>query len=103
MLNYYPNQVAQQLKTGQARMIGLPVPSIVNPSFSALACEADLVAKKRQLRVLIGNDDGKENTFPVVEIGLGHARAGDRHPGLLIDGGTRFFVMTVLQFRYPDW
>lgn len=36
-------------------MIGLLVPSIVNPSFAALAREVDLAAKKRQLRVLIGN------------------------------------------------
>jgi DNA-binding LacI/PurR family transcriptional regulator len=34
-LNYFPNRVAQQLKTGQAKMIGLLVPSIVNPSFAA--------------------------------------------------------------------
>ena len=54
-LNYFPNRVAQQLKTGQAKMIGLLVPSIVNPSFAALAREVDLAAKKRQLRVLIGN------------------------------------------------
>ena len=53
-LNYFPNRVAQQLKTGQAKMIGLLVPSIVNPSFAALAREVDLAAKKRQLRVLIG-------------------------------------------------
>lgn len=55
ILNYYPNRIAQQLKTGQARMIGLLVPSIVNPSFAALAREVDLAAKKRQYRVLIGN------------------------------------------------
>lgn len=54
-LNYFPNRVAQQLKTGQAKMIGLLVPSIVNPSFAALAREVDLAAKKRQFRVLIGN------------------------------------------------
>lgn len=54
-LNYFPNRVAQQLKTGQSKMIGLLVPSIVNPSFAALAREVDLAAKKRQYRVLIGN------------------------------------------------
>ena len=54
-LNYFPNRVAQQLKTGQAKMIGLLVPSIVNPSFAALAREVDLAAKERQYRVLIGN------------------------------------------------
>lgn len=54
-LNYHPNRVAQQLKTGQAKMIGLLVPSIVNPSFAALAREVDLAAKKHQYRVLLGN------------------------------------------------
>lgn len=54
-LNYFPNRVAQQLKTGHAKMIGLLVPSIVNPSFAALAREVDLAAKKRLYRVLIGN------------------------------------------------
>ena len=54
-LNYFPNRVAQQLKTGQAKMIGLLVPSIVNPSFAALAREVDLAAKKHLYRVLIGN------------------------------------------------
>ena len=43
-LNYFPNRVAQQLKTGQAKMIGLLVPSIVNRA-----------AKKHLHRVLIGN------------------------------------------------
>lgn len=54
-LNYFPNRVAQQLKTGQAKMIGLLVPSIVNPSFASLVREVDLAAKKRFYRVLIGN------------------------------------------------
>ncbi len=54
-LNYFPNRVAQQLKTGRAKMIGLLVPSIVNPSFASLVREVDLAAKKRFYRVLIGN------------------------------------------------
>lgn len=54
-LNYFPNRVAQQLKTGQAKMIGLLVPSIVNPSFAALARAVDQAAKQRFYRVLIGN------------------------------------------------
>ncbi|WP_058911918.1 LacI family DNA-binding transcriptional regulator [Entomohabitans teleogrylli] len=60
-LNYHPNRVAQQLKTGQAKMIGLLVPSIVNPSFAALAREVDLAAKARQYRVLLGNTYRQED------------------------------------------
>ncbi|EMH4163284.1 LacI family DNA-binding transcriptional regulator [Pluralibacter gergoviae] len=60
-LGYSPNRAAQQLKTGQARMIGLLVPSIVNPSFAALAREVDLAAGSRQFRVLLGNTYRKES------------------------------------------
>lgn len=54
-LEYHPNRIAQQLKTGQAKMFGLLVPSIINPSFAALAREVDLAAKTHQYRVLLGN------------------------------------------------
>lgn len=54
-LNYQPNRIAQQLKTGQTRMIGLLVPSIVNPSFAMLTREIDRAAKASQYRVLLGN------------------------------------------------
>ncbi|KFB98041.1 ribose operon repressor [Trabulsiella guamensis ATCC 49490] len=60
-LNYLPNRVAQQLKTGQARMIGLLVPSIVNPSFAMLTREVDRVAKANQYRVLLGNTYRQED------------------------------------------
>lgn len=60
-LGYSPNRAAQQLKTGQARMIGLLVPSIVNPSFAALAREVDLAASSRQFRVLLGNTYRQES------------------------------------------
>ncbi|EIZ90924.1 hypothetical protein SEEN185_19751 [Salmonella enterica subsp. enterica serovar Newport str. CVM 35185] len=42
-------------------MFGLLVPSIVNPSFSALACEIDLAARQHSYRVLLGNTYRKEN------------------------------------------
>lgn len=54
-LNYQPNRIAQQLKTGHVHMFGLLVPSIVNPSFSALAREVDLAAREHHYRVLLGN------------------------------------------------
>lgn len=60
-LNYYPNKVAQQLKTGQAKMFGLLVPSIINPSFAALAREVDIAAKRCHYRVLLGNTYRQEN------------------------------------------
>lgn len=65
-LNYQPNRIAQQLKTGLVRMFGLLVPSIVNPSFSALAREVDLAAREHNYRVLLGNtyrQDDEERAF----------------------------------------
>lgn len=66
-LNYHPNRAAQQLKTGHAKMIGLLVPSIVNPSFAALAREVDLAAKNNHgYRVLLGNtyrEEDEEQAF----------------------------------------
>ncbi len=65
-LNYKPSRIAQQLKTGQARMLGLLVPSIVNPSFSVLAREVDLAASEHHYRVLLGNTyrrEEEERTF----------------------------------------
>ena len=60
-LNYQPNRIAQQLKTGQTRMIGLLVPSIVNPSFAMLTREIDRAAKANQYRVLLGNTYRQED------------------------------------------
>lgn len=60
-LNYQPNRIAQQLKTGRVRMFGLLVPSIINPSFSALAREVDLAAREHHYRVLLGNTYRQED------------------------------------------
>jgi len=60
-LNYHPNRIAQQLKTGVVHMFGLLVPSIVNPSFSALAREVDLAAREHNYRVLLGNTYRQED------------------------------------------
>lgn len=76
-LNYQPNRIAQQLKTGQVRMFGLLVPSIVNPSFSALAREIDLAARAHNYRVLLGNtyrQEEEEQAF--IEDMLAHGVRG---------------------------
>src|SRR6185437_8380145 len=55
-LQYQPNRAAQQLKTGQVKMLGLLVPSIVNPSFAALVREIELAAKQNYgYQVLLGD------------------------------------------------
>ncbi|MBJ3816495.1 LacI family transcriptional regulator [Shimwellia pseudoproteus] len=60
-LGYHPlrNMPAQD-KT-QSPIIGLLVPSIVNPSFSALAHEIDLAARAYRYRVLLGNSYRQED------------------------------------------
>ncbi|WP_140919810.1 LacI family DNA-binding transcriptional regulator [Limnobaculum xujianqingii] len=65
-LQFSPNRAARQLKTGQVNMLGLLVPSIVNPSFAELAHEIDIAAKQHGYRVLLGNtyrNQEEERTF----------------------------------------
>jgi DNA-binding LacI/PurR family transcriptional regulator len=55
-LNYRPNLVARQLKTGHAPLLGLLVPSTANPMFGELAVHVEAVAKEQHgYRVLLGN------------------------------------------------
>ncbi|OZI62370.1 LacI family DNA-binding transcriptional regulator [Bordetella genomosp. 11] len=55
-LNYRPNLVARQLKTGYAPLIGLLVPSTANPMFGELAVHVETAARDAQgFRVLLGN------------------------------------------------
>jgi len=60
-LGYNPVKAAVPLNDGQAKIIGLLVPSIVNPSFSALAHEVDLSARAYNYRVLLGNSYRQED------------------------------------------
>ncbi|MFT4172026.1 MAG: LacI family DNA-binding transcriptional regulator [Rhodocyclaceae bacterium] len=66
-LGFRPNHAARQLKTGQAAILGLLVPSIVNPSFAALARAVDMAAQRSYgYRVLLGNTyrlEENEKTF----------------------------------------
>ncbi|WP_427184062.1 LacI family DNA-binding transcriptional regulator [Bordetella bronchialis] len=55
-LNYRPNLVARQLKTGYAPLIGLLVPSTANPMFGELAVHVEAAARDAHgFRVLLGN------------------------------------------------
>ncbi|MFC7739356.1 LacI family DNA-binding transcriptional regulator [Roseomonas sp. GCM10028921] len=45
-LGYQPNRAARLLRTGQAQMIGLLVPSISNGSYAALAREIEIAARE---------------------------------------------------------
>jgi DNA-binding LacI/PurR family transcriptional regulator len=54
-LGYRPNLAARQLKTGEASMIGLLVPSMGNPSYGMLAREIEAEARRYGFRVIVGN------------------------------------------------
>jgi DNA-binding LacI/PurR family transcriptional regulator len=55
-LNFSPNRVARQLKTGHTPMLGLLVPSTANPMYGQLALNIEAAAQARfGYSVLLGN------------------------------------------------
>ncbi len=66
-LQFRPNTLARQLKTGQTPLLGLLVPSIANPMYGYIAREVETFAQEQYgYRVLIGNtyrDREKEASF----------------------------------------
>ena len=54
-LGYTPNSAARQLKTGNAPILGLLVPSVVNPYFGELAVAVDAAAQQKGFRVVLCN------------------------------------------------
>ncbi len=65
-LGYAPNVIAQSLKTRRSRVIGLVVPSIVNPFFPAIAQGVEDVAVERDYNVFFCNsyrDPAKEREY----------------------------------------
>lgn len=73
-LNYSPSSVARQLKTGHTPLLGVLMPSIVNPYHSELALAIDEAAQQRGFRPVLGNShrDGKrEKAFIEELVGYG--------------------------------
>lgn len=66
-LGFQPNRAARQLKTGQAQLLGVLVPSLANPSYGMLAREIEAAARARLgYRVIVANtyrDPVQERTF----------------------------------------
>lgn len=56
-LGYSPNQVARQLKTGHAPVIGLIVPSVANPFYGVFARGVEDVALQLGFKVFLGNSE----------------------------------------------
>ena len=66
-LGFQPNRAARQLKTGQAELFGLLVPSLANPSYSMLAREIEAAARAAYgYRVIVAStyrDPAQERAF----------------------------------------
>ena len=54
-LGYVPNSAARQLKTGRSRMLGLLVPSVLNPYAAELAVAVGAAAQKKGFQVMLCN------------------------------------------------
>ncbi|BCH62551.1 MULTISPECIES: LacI family DNA-binding transcriptional regulator [Rhizobium/Agrobacterium group] len=54
-LGYRPNNAARQLKTGKVPMVGLLVPTVINPFFGELALAVEQAAGRHNYRVLLCN------------------------------------------------
>ncbi|MCW2952282.1 MAG: LacI family transcriptional regulator [Conexibacter sp.] len=83
-LGYVPNHVAQSLRRGHSRTIGLLVPDIANPYFAELARGAEDAAEARGLSLLLCNtafDAAREERY------LDVLRAG-RVDGMLYAAGA---------------
>lgn len=65
-LDYSPSRVARQLKTGHTPLLGVLMPSIVNPYHSELALAIDEAAQLQGFRPVLGNshrDEQREKAF----------------------------------------
>lgn len=68
-LNYKPNRIAQSLRTGSTKTIGLIVADIANPFFGNLARVIEDEASKRGYTVIFGSsDEDSEKSGSLVEI-----------------------------------
>lgn len=56
-LNYKPNQMARQLKTGHAKIVGLIVPSVANPFYGVFAREIEKTALAHGYQVFLCNSE----------------------------------------------
>ena len=62
-LNYVPNSLAQTFRDGRSPVIGVAVPNIADPFFSAIAKGVEVVAANHEMSVLVtslGEDPAKE-------------------------------------------
>ena len=62
-LNYVPNMLARTFRDGRASVIGIAIPNIGDPFFSAIIQAIDLVAQQHDMAIAVtslGDDPGRE-------------------------------------------
>ncbi len=96
-LSYRPSAVAQSLKSGRTRTIGVVVPDITNPYFAAVVKGMESATRDRGYRILLGNSDESgeregdllaDMVHQVDGVILAPATEGDRTPLRLRDAGV---------------
>ena len=67
-LDYRPNRAARALRVGSTGMVGLVLPSVVNPFFAAVSEAVQTAAHRRGLVVITASSDGSlEGEWALVE------------------------------------
>lgn len=68
-LNYQPNRIAQGLRTGKTKTIGLIIADIANPFFGKLGREIELEAELHGYRVIFcSTDEDPEKSWKLIEM-----------------------------------
>lgn len=76
-LGFSPNRVARSLRTQRASVIGLLIPDIGNPFFTALARGVEDAAQRTSLSVVLCNtDEDVEKERRYIDVALGEQMAG---------------------------
>lgn len=98
-MNYAPNLMAQNLRSGKTRLIGLVVTDISNPFYSSIARIIEDRANELNYTVLIGStDEDPENTERLVEV-----LQNKGVEGLIIVpcDGSKEFIQELYDSKFP--
>jgi DNA-binding LacI/PurR family transcriptional regulator len=87
-LNYTPNVVARQLKSGQNRTIGLIVPSVANPFWGSVAHHVERAAIAQSYQVLVCNAERD----PVIEARYAESLLGSGVHGVILASSPLSFA-----------
>jgi len=96
-LGYFPNALARGLLTGRTQTLGVLVGDMTNPYWTAVASGAEEVAHRNGYTMVLGNiGSSPEKASQLIQ-----TMVSNRVDGLLINGGPRKTLTTLLDRRYP--